>query len=783
MSAFGPGSAALTRCDGDSAALRRSERNDALSPYVPRSRPGSGPALRRALSDDADRWLRELLDEPGPGVALAAVGSLGRREMAPTSDLDVVLLHRGSRDVATVADRLWYPIWDAGVGLDHSVRTPAEAVAVAREDLKAALGLLDIRHVAVDGELTAELREVHLRHWRAEAARRLPELAGSCSARAERCGELAFLLEPDLKDARGGLRDLQALWQVAAAQRADRPGAVIAAAGELLLDVRGALPPHRSRDRLLLQEQDAVADRLGYCDADEVMAAVAAAGRAIAYALDVTWRAVLPRSAPRARRRFGRPMGRQPLADGVVADDGEVVLALDARPAVDPVLVLRVAAAAARAALPVAPHTWQRLAACPPLPDPWPAEARAALVEALAAGHAAVGILESMDQAGLLVRLLPEWEHTRSRPQRNAYHRFTVDRHLLEAAAHAAAFTRRVRRPDLLLLGALLHDIGKGLPGDHTEAGVRLVEQLGPRLGLDETDAATLARLVGHHLLLADVAQRRDLEDPATVAAVAAAFGDRQALELLAALTEADSMATGPAAWSTWKAALLLTLVRRVLARLDGEPLTVPPLTDRQAGLLAGRTVALAADGDEIDVACPDRPGLLATVAGVLALHRLEIRSLSARTDDGFALVAALAHPRFGRGPDWSLLRADLARALDDPTGLPARVAERAAAYPPPAAAAAAQVHWVPEVASSPPGVADVVSSPALEVRAPDGLGVLHRIAAAMTAAGTDVRSARCQTLGADVVDSFTVRPLTEHARARISAPALAAMEGPQTTA
>jgi [protein-PII] uridylyltransferase len=152
---------------------------------------------------------------------------------------------------------------------------------------------------------------------------------------------------------------------------------------------------------------------------------------------------------------------RRPLADDVVEQAGEVVLARDAEPADDPVLVLRVAAAAARTGLPIAPHTLERLLTeCPPMPVPWPAAALDALVGTLAAGPAAVPVFEALDQAGLLTRLLPEWQSVRSKPQRNSYHRFTVDRHLVEAAAVAAGLTRRVARPDLLLLGALLHDIG-----------------------------------------------------------------------------------------------------------------------------------------------------------------------------------------------------------------------------------------------------------------------------------------------------------------------------------
>ena len=720
----------------------------------------TGAALREALVALYDRWLAELLGDPGPGIALVAVGGLGRREVGPGSDLDLVLVHAGRPDVAQVADALWYPVWDTGVGLDHSVRTVEEAVAVARDDLKAALGLLDARHLAGDAALSGELLSRTRAAWRAGARTRLPELRAAVVERARTEGEVAFLLEPDLKSARGGLRDVHALQAVAAAQVADPPDAPVREALEVLLDVRGELhrrtvgAGRRVVDRLLLQEQDAVAAALSYADADALMAAVSSAGRTIAYASDTTWRRVRP--APARRRLLGRRAApqavRRPLADVVVEQDGEVVLARDATPGSDPVLPLRVAQAAAWADLPIAPHALHRLVdECPPLPVPWPRPALDALVGLLAAGPPAVQVLEALDQAGLLVRLLPEWETVRSKPQRNSYHRFTVDRHLVEAAAAAAALTRRVHRPDLLLLGALLHDIGKGLPGDHTEVGMRVVAAMGPRLGLPPEDVTVLVAMVEHHLLLPDVATRRDLADPATAQAVADAVGSAEVLELLHALTEADSAATGPAAWSSWKAGLVAALVRRASALLAGAPPPAPaPLADWQEELVAAGTLALQAREDEVTVVAPDRPGLLSTVTGVLALHRLDVRSASVFSRGATAVNVCRVAPRFGSLPDWAVVRDDLRRSLDGDLELEQVLQSREAAYAP-----------RPGLPVAPPSaeLLDDASATAtvLEVRAPDRLGVLHRITAALAGCGLDVRTAHISTLGADAVDAFYV--------------------------
>jgi [protein-PII] uridylyltransferase len=760
-----------------------------------------GPPRRAALAGLTDDWLAGLFGAGAPGTALVAVGGYGRGELSPRSDLDLLLLHDGSAgrgEIAALADRVWYPVWDLGLALDHSVRTPAEARRTAGEDLKVQLGLLDARHIAGDLGVTAGLRTAVLADWRNQAPKRLPELRELCEERAERQGELQYLLEPDLKEAHGGLRDATALRAVAASWLADAPREGLAEARRRLLDVRDALhlATGRATDRLALQEQDQVAAELDLLDADTLLRQVYEAARTIAYAGDVTWREVgrvlKSRSArPRLRAMLGggrgAPAERSPLAEGVVEMDGEAVLARAARPERDPVLPLRAAAAAAQAGLPLSLHAVRRLAqTARPLPTPWPAEAREQLVTLLGAGRPTVDVWEALEAEGLITRLLPDWERVRCRPQRNAVHTWTVDRHLVETAVRASALTRRVGRPDLLLVAALLHDIGKGWPGDHAIAGEVIARDVATRIGFDRADTAVLAAVVRHHLLLIDTATRRDLDDPATVRAVAAAVGSVGTLELLHALTEADALATGPAAWSSWRASLVADLVHRVAAVLTGDEPVDPDAAEptaeqerlaveafRTGGpvlALHARTEPVPADpagpaepeapeplGVELLIAVPDQPGVLPAVAGVLAMHRLTVRTAELRTLDlpgdmpgTVLLLDWRVSAEYGSLPQATRLRADLVRALDGSLAIASRLAERDAAYP----RRRGVVPPPPRVTVAP--VASRLAT-VIEVRAQDAPGLLHRIGRAFETAGVRVRSAHASTLGANAVDAFYV--------------------------
>ncbi|MBV9665822.1 MAG: [protein-PII] uridylyltransferase [Actinobacteria bacterium] len=721
-----------------------------------------GRAACRALSDATDEWLasvlRDATDDHTDGLALVAAGGYGRAELAPGSDLDVWLLHDGRPDVGEVAQRVWYPIWDAGLKLGHAVHVPREALALAAKDLDTATAALSARHIAGDPAVSEGFAARAQAQWQKRDAAWLADLDRRVVARHQAAGEVAFLLEPDIKEGRGGLRDVHALAWAGFARPVLAAGDedALIAAEDVLLDVRVALHrfTRKPTDELLLEQQSDVARALGLADPDALMARVSAAARTVAWVSDEAWTRVRGTLDGPIRRMFRRD---KPLADGVVLRDGAVCVESDVDISGDPLLVLRVGVQAAREGATIDRSSLDRLAErAPRLGTPWPTGAKDALVTLLACGSPAIPVLEALDQRGLVERVLPEWSTVRSKPQRNALHRFTVDRHLCEAAANAAGLASTVSRPDLLLVGTWLHDIGKGEPGDHTAAGMALVEQIATRMGFPPDDVDTLVFLVREHLLLPDTATRRDLSDETVAEGVARAVGTLERLELLAALTEADALATGPSAWGAWKAELVGELVERVAAVLRGDDPAQAvqrqgfPDAGVRALMEAGRAV-VRADPPLIVVVGPDRPGTFSRVAGTLALKGLTVLGAEAASDNGMAAsrfrVEASDHE-----VDWEEVMADVRRALDGHLAIEARMAERRVGYRRTMRRQLLAGDPTVRLDNSASGSATVI-----EVRAPDRLGVLYRITRAMADIDLDIRTAKVATLGDEVVDSFYV--------------------------
>jgi [protein-PII] uridylyltransferase len=716
-----------------------------------------GTGLSRAYTAEIDLWLQSVVGGVGEmqGVALAAVGGYGRGDLSMGSDLDLLLIHNDSGHVAEVAERIWYPIWDTGMKLGHAVRTIDEALELASGDLDTATSLLDIRLIGGEQKLVDELASKSRAQWHDNADKMLTLLSEGTRQRHSEAGEVAFLLEPDLKLSRGGLRDVHALHWIDLAddglmEASERQGLI--GPHDALLSARVEL--HRSTGRhsnqLLLQDQDEVASALGYSDADDLMADLAQAARTVAWITD----AVLHRMHLRSTRRRWRSKVRD-AGHGIRLVDETLLLDDDAPVSSDPVLPLRVAYIAAREDAFIERSVLDRLAdECPSLPDPWPDDAREVLVDLLLLGSDSIRTLEALDQVDLLSRLLPEWAPNRSRPQRNAYHRYTVDRHLMEAAAEAANIADRVERPDLLVLGGLFHDIGKGYPGDHSEVGVDLVRRIGTRMGYPPADVEVLAALVRHHLLLPDIASRRDLEDEDTIRFVAEEIGSVNTLELLGALTEADSIATSHSAWNGWKAELVGDLISRTSHYLQSGGNVIPsefPSEELLARLLADEE-HVELKGHELTVMTEDRRGTFSRVAGALALHGVEILEAQLHTENGRALEVLRVGGGIGIDERPKQVEEDVRRALRGRVAIRARLIQRARNYRYQRATAARLV--APQVI-----IDNELSSShtVLEVRGPDSIGVLYRVTRAIADLDLDIYTAKVQTLGDDVVDAFYV--------------------------
>jgi [protein-PII] uridylyltransferase len=389
---------------------------------------------------------------------------------------------------------------------------------------------------------------------------------------------------PDLKDSAGGLRDATVLKALVATWLVDVPHADLERSRLALLDVRDALHEVTGRptDRVAPELWPDLAERLSLPDAEAAQRHVRAIGRRLTHLSRLTWHrveAVL--AGPIGPRRVP---GLERVATGIAVSRAEVVLDRGARPSREPLLLLRAAAEAAERRLALAPSTAARLVReGAPVPEPWAPEARRLLTRLLAAGPGLLPVWETLDETGALDTLLPEWERVRLLPHASVVHRFTVDRHLVETCIEASRLTARVQRVDVLMVAALLHDLGKGRgphqavePVDHSVAGEPLAGSVAARMGLADREQCLVRRLVRQHLLLPEVATSRDLADPATIRHVAERVVDVETLDLLEVLTEADARATAPQAWSSWRARLVGELagrVRRALrdaATLDG---------------------------------------------------------------------------------------------------------------------------------------------------------------------------------------------------------------------
>ncbi len=574
------------------------------------------------LSDAYDRvvrglWERQATELGGAGgLALVATGGWGRREVCPYSDIDFIILcpKRQLGRAKELADRMLYPLWDARFDVGHAVRDPGSAAKLARDDLATATALLDARHVAGDTDIVAELeratRKVVAPGGNANDFVR--KLADEKRARHDRFGDSLYLLEPNLKQGIGALRDLatavwaaRARWAVGALPElvsmgyaTPRQVAVLESARDFLLRIRALvqLTAGRRIDQLTFEIQESIAPQL-YPDArlpeGDVRPAVAPAVEALMRHYYLHARGVV-QVADRLLEAARVPARKKPrihrIDHSFLTFNGKLSLNDPALVREKPSEMVRLFRVAQREGLPIYGHTKELLADTAALRghtltgDP---EAARLFLDALVdpADARQPSLLEEMHQLGIVNQIMPEFAPCTCRVQHDLYHVYTVDQHQLYAVAMlkqlargelasqfptATAAIAAVERPEPLYLGTLLHDVGKPLGKGHAEKGARLSGSIARRLGLSDDDVAMTEFLVRQHLTMSHLSQRRDLSDPDVIARFAERVGDEERLRQLYLLTLVDTAMTAPGNLNAWKDQLLRELFVRTRDYLRG---------------------------------------------------------------------------------------------------------------------------------------------------------------------------------------------------------------------
>ncbi len=803
------------------------------------------------LIDDVVRALTRLIAadaaanglDPAP-LVIVALGGYGRGELHPSSDVDLMVIHDGelSPYVQRVTQELLYTLWDLGLQIGHSLRSLEDCVAIAGTDLPSRTSMQEARCLAGDRRLFARFRHVLRENvYRRDFEQFLGATLAERDQRYRRHGASPYVGEPNVKESAGGLRDLHtALWLSAAKFGArtlrelrekglitEREQALTDAALTFLWRVRNELhflSGHRN-DVLTRDLQPQVAKSFGYQD-DETSLAVerfmrdyylhARAIHRVSRRLIARCQATLSRRDTAARRDR-----QQALADGLVFIDGRLYLA-DGRAeafAADPSRLVRVFWHAHRLGCELSVELERAVEASLDAMDDGarrsPVSRDLFLDICRTWGRVAVTLSE-MHELGLLGRYLPEFGALTCLVQYDLYHRFSADRHSLLAVEHlealapgqsaesegAAQVFADVERPELLMLGMLLHDIGKAKGHGHVAKGIPLIQALTARLGLPPDDAAVVEFLVAHHLTMSHIAQRRDIDDPRTVADFAATVGDPQRLRMLYLLTYADMRAVGPGVLTPWQAAVLHELYARTLARLTGGRAERPGRAQ-----LAGRLYALVQDdvsrqavkahlamvsdrylatttvqrmaehvrmlhrldavpvatelfhhpdlgSSDLVVVSRDLPGLFSLIAGTLAAHGINIISAQIATRaDGIAIDTFQVNDPTGEAVTsqvhWTRVLDALRAVIAGEQRVEALLAQRRAARRP-----------GPGPEAPPKIVIDNTLSDeftVVDVKCPDRLGLLYLITRTMSALGLDIGSARIATEIDQAFDTFYV--------------------------
>ncbi len=582
---------------------------------------GNGLECVAALSTLMDGIIRALFDvattvfypvtnpTSSEKMALAAVGGYGRGTLAPGSDIDLLILlpYKATPWSESIVEIILYALWDLKLKVGHSVRTVDECVREAKADMTIRTALLEARPLAGDPALFAEFQARYDREVvTGTAAEFVAAKLAERETRVSRAGSSRYLVEPNVKDGKGGLRDLNTLFWIAKyVYRVSDVGELVEVGlfskeerqlflrcEEFLWRVRCQLHfvTGRAEERLSFDVQRAIAERLGYASHGGMSGVERFMKRYFLVAKDVGDLTAIVCAALEARQakpasglnrfvdRLKRKSTKVAGSKDFIIENERLTVAHDEVFTRDPVNLIRLFHIADTMNRAIHPHAARLVTQSLRLVDPTlraNPEANRLFVELLTSDHSPEITLRRMNEAGLLGKFVPEFGRVVAMMQFNMYHHYTVDEHLLrslgalaeiEAGRHASELPvaheimPMIRNRRILHVAVFLHDVAKGRPEDHSIAGAKVARRLCPRLGLNEAETEAVAWLIEHHLDMSTVAQSRDLSDPSTIEAFAATVQTLERLRMLLVLTVCDIRAVGPGVWNGWKGQLLRTL-------------------------------------------------------------------------------------------------------------------------------------------------------------------------------------------------------------------------------
>lgn len=793
-------------------------------------------------------------------VAIVALGGYGRRELAPQSDIDIMFLHHGRKDgerAARLSEAVLYLLWDVGFTVGHSVRSLSECAAAAKEDIVSRNSMIDARLLLGSAEVFEEFQE-RLNEEVFEKKKRdlLDELMIERAGRYSKFGEVACLQEPNVKETAGGLRDLHVLlWAARIAYGKtdlpelvsggvihDREAKAINGAYDFLLRVRNEMHflTGRRTDLLSLDLQHQVARNLGYADTGEQQASEIfmrdyyLQARKLHRVCEEQVKRAISRQEKKSwftRSRITPALGGFVMRDGLLDLDSTggggaaASLAGGGAAALDGLRMMMAFAYAQATGASLSPSLEEAIQASLPAVNRvfrTSAEGAEGLIKMLRAkGRVAAG-LRLMHDLGFLGKLMPEFGRITCLVQHDLYHRYTVDEHTLRALATlddlANSRSKTLERyrnvyheisdPALLHLGLLLHDIGKGLGGGHTEKGIKIAERVCARMHLDSDSTAKVIFLISQHLTMSHISQRRDLADEKVVQNFSSQMGTLDNLNMLTLLTYGDINGVGPGVWNEWKDALLWELylkARAVLQPGEEADRSIEPLRQRIARMLSSEVdfpvvrdhfkmlpddyarftpsqtiiehirlahslhswlvktswrVNTQTRCTDLHLCARNRRGLFASVAGALTSQGVNILSvhLNTRTDglavDSFKVRDTVGEP-ISDPARWEQIDDAIKRALSGELDVAAAVAKRLRAQTSSRlqrrkalAPTATRITWDNQTSDR---------STILEVRASDRLGLAYWIASTLTSLNLDIVFAKVATEKHLALDIFYI--------------------------